>query len=75
MILFGSRAFGDHDERSDIDLAVCGRLITREDWTEIRESAYNANSLYWINLVHFDRNPPKLQERILTTGIKIYVKS
>jgi predicted nucleotidyltransferase len=24
MILFGSRAFGDHEERSDVDIAISG---------------------------------------------------
>lgn len=74
MILFGSRAFGDHDERSDVDVAICGPRITRSEWAKIRDAAYHARSLYWITVVHYDRNPPKLQERVTQTGIEIYVR-
>ncbi len=59
MILFGSRAFGDHDERSDVDVAIRGPQITRTEWARIREAAYHANSLYWITVVHYDRNPQR----------------
>ena len=75
MILFGSRAIGDHDERSDIDIAICGPNISRLEWARMRDAAYNANSLYWISLVHFDRNPSLLKERILKTGVAIYVRT
>jgi len=75
LILFGSRAIGDHDERSDIDIAVCGSEINRLDWAKLREAAYEANTLYWISIVHYDRNPSELQERIKKTGEKIYVRT
>ena len=74
MVLFGSRAFGDHDERSDVDVAIFGPSITRSEWAKIKDAAYHARSLFWITVVHFDRNPMKLQERIIQTGIKIYVR-
>lgn len=74
LILFGSRAFGDHEDRSDVDVAVCGNSITRLQWARIRDAAYGAQSLYWISLVHFDRNPRALRERITDTGIPIYVR-
>jgi len=74
LILFGSRALGDHEDRSDVDVAVCGRSITRLQWARIRDDAYSAQSLYWISLVHFDRNPLALRERITNTGIPIYVR-
>jgi|ERR1017187_2533408 predicted nucleotidyltransferase len=72
LILFGSRAFGDHEDRSDVDVAVCGPSITRSDWSRIRDAASVARSLYWISLVHFDRNPLILRKRIADTGIQIY---
>jgi len=75
LILFGSRAVGDHEDRSDIDVAVCGSKITRLDWARFRSAAYEANTLYWISLVHFDRNPPCLQARIQETGVEIYVRT
>jgi predicted nucleotidyltransferase len=74
MVLFGSRAYGDHDDRSDVDIAICGPGITRGEWAKIKDAAYHARSLYWITVVHFDSNPGKLQERIIQTGIEIYVQ-
>jgi hypothetical protein len=64
IVLFGSRAFGDHDNRSDIDLALMGVISTRQ-WTWIRERAYHHRTLFWVSVVHWDRNPPALQSRVL----------
>ena len=75
LILFGSRAFGDHDDRSDVDVAVCGSSISRLQWARMRDAAYVARSLFWISLVHFDSNPQALKDRIIATGIPIYVRS
>lgn len=75
LILFGSRAIGDHEERSDIDIAVCGSEITRLDWARLRAAAYEANTLYWVSLVHYDRNPLELQDRINLIGEEIYVRA
>lgn len=75
LILFGSRAFGDHEDRSDIDIAVCGPEITRLDWARLRAAAYEANTLYWVSLVHYDKSPPFLQARIKETGVEIYVRT
>lgn len=72
LILFGSRACDDHEQRSDIDIAVCAPGLPRTEWARMREAAYTARCLYWISLVHFDRNPPSLKERILSTGVVIY---
>lgn len=74
LILFGSRAFGDHEDRSDIDLAVFGPGISRNEWALLRDRVASARTLYWISLVHLDRNPATLRHRILTTGIVIYAK-
>jgi predicted nucleotidyltransferase len=73
MVLFGSRAFGDHDERSDVDLALLG-LISRRQWIHLRERTYRYRTLYWVSIVHWNSNPPALQRRILETGVIIYDK-
>ncbi len=75
MILFGSRAIGDHEEHSDIDIAICGPSISRLEWARMRDAAYNAKTLYWISIVHFDRNPTSLKERLSKTGDVIYVRT
>ena len=75
LILFGSRAFGDHEERSDVDVAVCGATITRLQWAQFKDAAHVAPTLYWISLVHFDRNPISLRQRITETGVTVYVRT
>ena len=73
LILFGSRAFGDHDDRSDIDLAVVGH-VSRWEWRRTLEWAYHAPTLYWVSLVHWNSSPAALKERILHSGVTIYDK-
>lgn len=75
LILFGSRAFGDHEDRSDVDVAVSGASITRAKWANMKDAANYCRSLYWISLVHLDRNPSTLRQRIIDTGIPIYVRT
>jgi uncharacterized protein len=74
LILFGSRAYGDHDTRSDVDVAVCGESISRLEWARMRNAAFTAESLFWISLVHLDTNPAALRQRIIDTGKLIYVR-
>ena len=74
LILFGSRAAGDHAERSDVDVAVVGPRISRPEWAQICDAAYCARSLYWISLVHFDRIPALLRSRVISTGVTVYAK-
>ena len=42
LILFGSRAVGDHDERSDFDIAVSAPDFEKCDMVEIRVRLSNA---------------------------------
>lgn len=72
IILFGSRAIGDEDDESDVDLAVCGVTITPHDWTEIRLAVEEAPTLYQFTLVYFEGCPQNLRDRIMATGVKLY---
>lgn len=51
VILFGSRAIGDWDERSDIDLAVSAPGIDFRRWAEIAAEVDEAPTLLRIDLV------------------------
>jgi len=75
LILFGSRAVGDHEPRSDFDIAVRANAIDRYQFSKIRVEIAEARTLYWVSLVHFDTTPPKLQERIQKQGVTIYDRS
>jgi predicted nucleotidyltransferase len=72
IILFGSRATGDHRERSDVDLAIRGPKLLSEDWTVFRAQVEEAKSLYWISIIDFDHSPPEIQVRIRHQGKTIY---
>lgn len=75
LIVFGSRANNDYESVSDIDLAVDAPLLTKKQWLDIKELAYyDVKTLLQISVVHFNKNPKKLQKHILTTGKLIYVK-
>jgi predicted nucleotidyltransferase len=74
LILFGSRAAGDHGVRSDVDVAVVGPTISRLEWAQIRDAAYSARTLYWISVIHLDRTPASLRSRVIATGRTLYEK-
>ncbi len=72
VILFGSRARGDHWERSDIDLAVVCPEASRKDWHEMVDIVEEARTLFKIDLVRFDDAPASLKKEILSEGIPLY---
>ena len=73
VILFGSRARGDEEERSDIDLAVVGPEITRDDWREMRDYIEEtARTLLFIDLLRFETAPSNLKESIIKEGVTLY---
>jgi predicted nucleotidyltransferase len=72
IILFGSRAIGDHDRRSDIDVAISGVGIDRAMLAKIRDWMDRARTLYKISIADLDAMPKPLRERVLTQGLTIY---
>ncbi|MBI2267769.1 MAG: nucleotidyltransferase domain-containing protein [Armatimonadetes bacterium] len=72
VILFGSRARGDYEERSDIDLAIDISRADSREWSAVEEIAENARTLLKIDLVNLSRASSDLKHRILTEGITLY---
>lgn len=72
LILFGSRAVGDYDARSDFDIAVSAPRVGKQEFSKIRVEIAEAPTLYWISLVHLELTPIRLRDRILSQGIIIY---
>lgn len=73
IIVFGSRAFGDFEKYSDLDLAIDAPEMTKFEWLKLKEYAiYDLNSFIKVSLVHYSTNPQKLKERINQTGKIIY---
>ena len=72
IILFGSRARGDHTERSDIDIAVSGGDFDAFYW-DVKE---NIHSLLTFDIVNMDDNiSDDLKEEITKDGVTIYEKA
>lgn len=74
--LFGSRARGDNQERSDIDIAIDCPKATSEDWNVILDLIDTMPTLFKIDCVRFDNlvNTNKLKTAILRDGIVLYQK-
>ncbi len=73
IVLFGSRARGDHRTNSDFDIAVLGRSCSSPMWHKlISEISESNNSLYAIDLVEFESLPKGHQEKIQTEGKMLY---
>ena len=53
--LYGSRARGDNQERSDIDLAILAPRASNEEWLKIPEIVENADTLLKVDYIRFDR--------------------
>lgn len=52
--LYGSRARGDNQPRSDIDLAIFCPTATSKEWLDILELVENADTLLKVDCVRFD---------------------
>ena len=74
--LFGSRARGDHFERSDIDLAIEAPGMDRHDWLKLSlDFEEEAPTLLCIDLVRLEEAPDVLREQILEEGIVVHERS
>ncbi len=74
IILFGSRAKGDHDARSDLDVAIeadlDGAALGR-----LRDRVGQCRTLYRISVTKLDTMPSALKDRVLEQGIRIYERA
>jgi len=71
VILFGSRARGDHRERSDIDLAIDAPGADPVTWDELLALVDEAPTLLHIDVVRLDTAQPALREAIEREGIEL----
>jgi predicted nucleotidyltransferase len=74
--LFGSRARGDHFERSDIDFAIEAPAMARCDWLKLSlDFEEQAPTLLCVDLVRMEEAPEHLREQILEEGIVVHERS
>ena len=76
ILLYGSRARGDHQDKSDIDIAVVCPTATEEDWHNVLDIVNAADTLLQIDCVNFDILPPdsKLKINIIKFKKTLYCK-
>lgn len=73
--LFCSRARGDNDDRSDIDLAILCKDASEKNWLQVMNIINNADTLLKIDCIKFDKNiENELYNNILRDKKVIYVK-
>lgn len=73
VILFGSRAREDHEERSDIDLAIDAPDMDILSWTDF--CAYmeeHSNTLLRLDLIWLQEAKKRLKENIEKNGVILY---
>jgi uncharacterized protein len=71
--LFGSRARGDHFERSDIDLAIEAPGIDRGEWTKLHmDLDEEAATLLLIDFVLVDDLPESFRRHVQREGRLLY---
>lgn len=76
IVLFGSRARGDHHSRSDIDLAIFCDQASEEEWQEVLYCLIEdrLDTLLKIDCVRFDAVNAALKEYIMIEGKTLYEK-
>lgn len=74
VILFGSRARGDADATSDIDLAVECPGADYAEWSMIRSMREPPYTFDHVDIVRFDKASAPLQEEIRRDGKTLYEK-
>ena len=76
VILFGSRARGDCQARSDIDLAIEAPSASPREWSDLEEAiTEDAETLLEVDLVRLEKAPPELCKEILSEGQTIYERA
>jgi uncharacterized protein len=73
ILLFGSRARGDHDERSDIDLGIACPGASLEEWATIWSIVDEAPTLLNVDLVRLEQVDDALRQAIEREGVVLYV--
>jgi predicted nucleotidyltransferase len=77
VILYGSRATGNFEKASDIDLALVGENISLHDVAHIHYLLENESPLLlWADVLHYDKlKNEELKKRIDLHGKIIYIKT
>ena len=72
IILFGSRAVGDEQERSDIDLAISAPGLDAPGVARLRDAISTTRTLFKISVTRIEDMPAALRSRVLALGRTLY---
>ena len=75
IVLVGSRAVGDGDERSDIDLAISAPGLDAPSVARLRDAVSTTRTLYKISLTRIEDMPASLLSRVLAQGRTLYERT
>lgn len=76
VMLFGSRARGDADPRSDIDLAIKAPKMPRAHWAQLVDQLEEElRTLLLIDIVKFEEASDDLRENIILEGEVLYERT
>jgi predicted nucleotidyltransferase len=76
VILFGSRAREDYNDRSDIDLAIEAPKIEQKKWLDLTyQLEEKLDTLLSIDIVRLEKAPQELKERINKEGEVLYERT
>lgn len=75
ILLFGSRARGDAEERSDIDLAIQAPDADLKAWMNILQSIEHLDTLLPIDVIRLEEASAELKIKIETEGKVLYERS
>ncbi len=71
-VLFGSRARGDHADRSDIDLAIDAHGGDIRDWFDLLDRIEALPTLLEFDVTRLDTADDGLRTHVLNEGITVY---
>lgn len=74
ILLYGSRARGDHEERSDIDIAIRCSMANDKEWLTTLDIVDEADTLLKIDCLRLEslKEGSDLKKNILSEGIYLY---
>jgi predicted nucleotidyltransferase len=72
IVLFGSRAVGDNDDKSDFDVAISAPEIDTLMFARIRDRVAHARTLHRVMVSRLDTMPHSLRSRVMAQGVLVY---
>ncbi|MCA0972217.1 nucleotidyltransferase domain-containing protein [Halobacillus litoralis] len=72
VMVFGSRARGDHDDRSDVDLAIVAPNLSPSNWLHLLEDIEGLETLLKFDVVCFTQASDSLKDDIIACYRTIY---